>query len=304
MNKRIIFLVSILVFLVTLILFSQNGVFATEITHIEIEGFNEPIVGMKQNSLATVAGDANYTIMFEEWWKEIGGLLEEDEVFEKDVKYSYAVYIKAKDGFTFSDNATATIDGKTLILDRTYGNSIVFTLDYGVAKEIPLVSKIEITDVTMPIAGEKPVYTGKVSKDENYKINSEFWYDDETGKEITGEFKEGKSYTYYCMINTINNYIFGNDVTAVVNGNNMKYESNEGNLLVFSYNFKIEKEEVLEENEIEEEVLEEDENNKLTDIKDKTPKTGTSLKNEITKIFILSIIVMGIFYIVKKQKNK
>lgn len=299
MNKRIIFLTSVLVFLVALILLSQNGVFATEISQIEITGLSEPVVGMKQCSLATVADDADYTVMFEEWWKEFGGMLEEDEKFEKGVKYSYAVYIKAKDNFTFADNATATIDGKPLTLDRTYGDSIVFTLDYGLAKEIPLVSEIEITDVTMPVAGQKPTYTGKISEDANYKLNNEFWYD-KNGKEVTEKFEEGKTYTYNCIVNTINNYTFGDDVTATVNGNDMNFESNEGNLLVFSYKFKVEESETLKDNEATDE--KEDE---LIYKKDETPKTGTSLDSKTIELYISIVIILSVAYSIKNSlKNK
>lgn len=101
------------------------------------------------------------------------------------------------------------------------------------------ISNIEITNVTMPVAGEKPTLTATVPENANYQISSEFWYDDETNTQLDAEFEAGKSYTYYSMVYPTTGSMFGSNVTATVNGNDMKFESNEGNLLVFSYKIAI-----------------------------------------------------------------
>lgn len=297
MNKRLMFLTSILIFTIALILFSQNGVFAAEITNIEINGFTEPIVGMTPDFTATVAENANYTFQFVEWWKEVGGPLEENDKFEKDVNYTYMIYIKAKDGYTFTDTTTATIDGIPLTLDRIPSpnlTSIVFTLDCGKAKELPIVSNIEIRGVKMPVKGEKPEYGGAIPADVNYHLFDEFWYDDETELELTEKFEEGKSYTYYCLIRPVNNAIFSSDVKATIDDKEMKFESNEGDFIVFSYNYKIEK-------------PEEDLNKNETTIneKDDTPKTGASLINKDVQPYIAIIILLSVTFVTKKlRKNK
>lgn len=262
MNKRIKILTKILLFTIFLILIMQTNAFATQIpsidtpsieitenkiTNIEITGFNNPIVGLKPTFSATASENANYKVVLESWYgngkmiesKENDSITNPIDVFEKDVNYTYEIYINPTDDSTFADDVTATIDGQTLTLSRFAGKSAIFELSYGNAQEVPLVTNIEITDVTMPVAGEKPTLTATVPENANYRISSEFWYDDEAKTQLDAEFEAGKSYTYYSMVYPATGSIFGSNVTATVNGNEMKFESNEGNLLVFSYNVVI-----------------------------------------------------------------
>lgn len=117
---------------------------AEEISTIEITGFNEPVVGEKPTFNASVAQDANYSILFEAWDGNNGTMIEsvdnpsiinKIENFEENVVYTYYVYIKPKDGHVFADDVTATIDGINFDDYRIAGSTLVFEYQYGTAKK-------------------------------------------------------------------------------------------------------------------------------------------------------------------------
>lgn len=269
-----------LIIFTALIILPAN-IFAEEITEIEITGFNEPVIGRTPKFTATAAEDANYTVILEGWMgnqKYIESKYNPNidnplTTFEKDVTYLYSVYLKAKDGYTFADIVTAKIDDITLEEYRFANDTLIFEYEYGSAKDVDF----KISNVTMPKAGETPTYTGKVPQDANYKIYEEVWHDSE-GNIVTSEFENGKEYTYYCLIVPINNQQYNKPIYATVNDQNMEFESDEGNLFVFSYKYKIEQKK---------------EDKKETIIKQETNQPNNEIENPNTGDSIASSIIIG-----------
>lgn len=235
----------LLLIALALFLFIPTKTLAEEITNIEITGFHEPVIGQKVEFNATVSEEANYTVYLESWMGNDSTMIESKknpsitnkiETFKENVIYTYSVYIKPKQGYTFADNITTNIDGITLDNYRMAGDTLVYEYEYGKARDID----IKISNVTMPIAGTKPVYTGQVPENANYEIHKELWYDN-NGDVVTNEFAAGNEYTYYCIIKLNDNTNIKLPIYATVNENNMEYFSNEGgNLYVFTYKYKIE----------------------------------------------------------------
>ena len=230
-----------IVFVISLLI--PFNVLADEITDIKIKGFNEPVVGQKPKFNAFVSDSANYKVHLESWMGSDSTMLESEynpsidnviDVFKKDVIYTYSIYIKPKAGYTFADNFVAKIDGITLDNYRIAGNTLIFEYEYGIPEEID----IEIFDVTMPIADHEPIYSGNVPNDANYLLYKEIWYDS-NGDVVVDKFKFGEEYTYRAVIVPLNNANFDLPLYATVNGNLMDYESNEGNMYVFTYKYKI-----------------------------------------------------------------
>ena len=138
------------VIVLTLFILFPCSVKAEEISTIEITGFNEPVVGEKPTFNASVAKDSNYSILFEAWDGNNGTMIEsvdnpsiinKIENFEKNVAYTYYVYIKPKDGHVFANAVTATIDGINFDDYRMAGSTLVFEYQYGTPKEA--VPKVE-----------------------------------------------------------------------------------------------------------------------------------------------------------------
>ena len=240
MRKYMYLFVGIFTFLILM----PFNVMADEITNINITGFNEPVIGFEPKFNAKVSDDANYTVYLESWMGNNSTMIESKDnpsitniidVFKKDVVYTYSIYLKAKDGYTFSDTVTANIDGINLVDYRMAGNTLIFEYEYGVSRDVDF----KILDVMMPLEDAEPSYTGVVPESANYKIWKQVWRDSE-GNEVTGKFESGEEYTYYCLITPINNASFSKPLYATVNGNNMVYDSDEGNLYVFYYKYKLE----------------------------------------------------------------
>lgn len=230
--------------MLVLFLYPSN-ISALEITDIDLTGFNEPVLGQTPKFSAGVSEDANYYVYLESWMGNDSTMIESvynDSIkdvistFKKDVVYTYSVYVKPKDGNSFSDNVTAQIDGIALNNYRLAGNTIIFEYEYGVPSD----ADVKVLNVTMPNAGDEPIYTGTVPEGVNYMIHDEVWYDS-LGNVVTGQFENGKVYTYRCVIVPLNNFDFKMPIYATVNGDFMTYESNEGNMYVFSYKFKVSK---------------------------------------------------------------
>ena len=164
--------------------------------------------------------------------------------FEEGKTYMYSIELREKNGYTFADNCSVTINGNPISATanavKTVDGLFVMNVDTIIPKpafkEIPVV---EINNATLTFKdGDKPVFTGTTPNDapyvlvfEEWRTNGEWTRSDEwfnnadhhgNDKDITA-FDKNKSYNYTFYIKT--NYkayeegwCFGQNTKLKING--------------------------------------------------------------------------------------
>lgn len=164
--------------------------------------------------------------------------------FEEGKTYMYSIELREKNGYTFADNCSVTINGNPILATanavKTVDGLFVMNVDTIIPKpafkEIPVV---EINNATLTFKdGDKPVFTGTTPNDapyvlvfEEWRTNGEWTRSDEwfnnadhhgNDKDITA-FDKNKSYNYTFYIKT--NYkaheegwCFGQNTKLKING--------------------------------------------------------------------------------------
>ena len=164
--------------------------------------------------------------------------------FEEGKTYMYSIELREKNGYTFADNCTVTINGNPISATanavKTVDGLFIMNVDMinpkPAFKEIPVV---EINNATLTFKdGDKPVFTGTTPDDAPYVLvfeewrtdgewtRSDEWFNDAdhhgNDKDITA-FDKNKSYNYTFYIKT--NYkaheegwCFGQNTKLKING--------------------------------------------------------------------------------------
>ena len=130
---------------------SLNLIFSVDMTSITDVAISitAPATGAVPVTVANTGGNVNFTIGAVSW---IPG----DSIFKDDMKYTAAVTLTVKDGYTFSGLVTATINGNpALVLDRT-GETVTLSLSFPATAPASGVT-FDITEIIDPnIALEIP----------------------------------------------------------------------------------------------------------------------------------------------------
>lgn len=164
--------------------------------------------------------------------------------FEEGKTYMYSIELREKNGYTFADNCSVTINGNPISATanavKTVDGLFIMNVDMinpkPAFKEIPVV---EINNATLTFKdGDKPVFTGTTPDDAPYVLvfeewrtdgewtRSDEWFNDAdhhgNDKDITS-FDKNKSYNYTFFIKT--NYkayeegwCFGQNTKLKING--------------------------------------------------------------------------------------
>ena len=164
--------------------------------------------------------------------------------FEEGKTYMYSIELREKNGYTFADNCSVTINGNPISATanavKTVDGLFIMNVDTIIPKpafkEIPVV---EINNATLTFKdGDKPVFTGTTPDDAPYVLvfeewrtdgewtRSDEWFNDAdhhgNDKDITA-FDKNKSYNYTFYIKT--NYkaheegwCFGQNTKLKING--------------------------------------------------------------------------------------
>ena len=164
--------------------------------------------------------------------------------FEEGKTYMYSIELREKNGYTFADNCSVTINGNPISATanavKTVDGLFIMNVDMinpkPAFKEIPVV---EINNATLTFKdGDKPVFTGTTPDDAPYVLvfeewrtdgewtRSDEWFNDAdhhgNDKDITA-FDKNKSYNYTFFIKT--NYkayeegwCFGQNTKLKING--------------------------------------------------------------------------------------
>lgn len=271
MKKSKILITAVLMFLFTLCIAPITTFAATTIDKVEIGGskFNYN-AGDKPEAYAIRSGDTAYYYDIEyEYWEEMetnasgesnpvkfwysdddkNNALAEDKkitTFEEGKTYMYSISLKARDGYTFADNAEVFVNSdKVNALNVTKNESGLFITAIKTIKPTKSVQKqyideVEISNATVIFkAGDKPVFTGKVSDDAPYVYRAEFWetdggnkghnsssmWNDNNPDKLFNTFENGKTYTYgiYFVSYDYKGYFFTRDTKLKINGKYYNY---------------------------------------------------------------------------------
>ena len=185
----------------------------------EIELFNAPTAKVGQPipedyiSLDT-AEDAHYTA-YACWYDYkteealFGG------AFEEGRGYVLEINVIPMEGYQFAEDPSVMVNG---ILRDFYGDAqcLTDTLEYLFYENI---TTIEVAGVQEPVLGEMPSVEGlHLVNSDAYTILDAFWMEANSEEVDFGVFEDGKTYVLNIEIEANEGYIMGNNVTAIVDG--------------------------------------------------------------------------------------
>lgn len=161
--------------------------------------------------------------------------------FEEGKTYMYSIELREKNGYTFADNCSVTINGNPILATANAVKTVdglfimnVETIRPEATKEI---SVIEINNATLTFKdGDKPVFTGTVPDDAPYAFRCEWWSLDENTGIVSTEpewggdiyknkitaFVDGKTYHYGVYVTAYTADI-SPDAKLKINGREVKY---------------------------------------------------------------------------------
>lgn len=161
--------------------------------------------------------------------------------FEEGKTYMYSIELREKNGYTFADNCSVTINGNPISATANAVKTVdglfvmnVETIRPEAAKEI---SVIEINNATLTFKdGDKPVFTGTVPENDQYAFRCEWWNLDENTGIVSTEpewggdiyknkitaFEAGKTYHYGVYVTAYTADI-SPDAKLKINGREVKY---------------------------------------------------------------------------------
>ena len=161
--------------------------------------------------------------------------------FEEGKTYMYSIELREKNGYTFADNCSVTINGNPILATANAVKTVdglfimnVETIRPEATKEI---SVIEINNATLTFKdGDKPVFTGTVPENDQYAFRCEWWSLDENTGIVSTEpewggdiyknkitaFEAGKTYHYGVYVTAYTADI-SPDAKLKINGREVKY---------------------------------------------------------------------------------
>ena len=174
--------------------------------------------------------------------------------FEEGKTYMYSIELREKNGYTFADNCSVTINGNPISATanavKTVDGLFVMNVETIRPEATKKISVIEINNATLTFKdGAKPVFTGTVPENDQYAFRCEWWsLDENTGivstepewggdiykNKITG-FEAGKTYHYGVYVKAVGyvesentTYVFGPNTKLKINGEFVNYKRYEG----------------------------------------------------------------------------
>ena len=161
--------------------------------------------------------------------------------FEEGKNYMYSIELREKNGYTFADNCSVTINGNPISATANVVKTVdglfamnVETIRPEATKEI---SVIEINNATLTFKdGDKPVFTGTVPENDQYAFRCEWWSLDENTGIVSTEpewggdiytnkitaFETGKTYHYGVYVTAYTADI-SPDAKLKINGREVEY---------------------------------------------------------------------------------
>lgn len=161
--------------------------------------------------------------------------------FEEGKTYMYSIELREKNGYTFADNCSVTINGNPISATanavKTVDGLFVMNVETIRPEATKEISVIEINNATLTFKdGDKPVFTGTVPENDQYAFRCEWWsLDENTGivstepewggdiyKNKVTAFEAGKAYHYGVYVTAYTADI-SPDAKLKINGREVKY---------------------------------------------------------------------------------
>lgn len=161
--------------------------------------------------------------------------------FEEGKTYMYSIELREKNGYTFADNCSVTIDrnpiSATANAVKTVDGLFIMNVETICPEATKEISVIEINNATLTFKdGDKPVFTGTVPENDQYAFRCEWWSLDENTGIVSTEpewggdiyknkitaFEAGKTYHYGVYVTAYTADI-SPDAKLKINGREVKY---------------------------------------------------------------------------------
>lgn len=161
--------------------------------------------------------------------------------FEEGKTYMYSIELREKNGYTFADNCSVTINGNPISATanavKTVDGLFVMNVETIRPEATKEISVIEINNATLTFKdGDKPVFTGTVPENDQYAFRCEWWNLDENTGIVSTEpewggdiyknkitaFEAGKTYHYGVYVTAYTADI-SPDAKLKINGREVKY---------------------------------------------------------------------------------
>ena len=209
----------------------------TSVTSVSV-ALDAPAVGVKPDYTAEFPPDANYYSSKNNsdfycndiCWQDVTT----DNIvytnigkFQDGHQYKVYVYLTPKDGYCFSSNTTATLNGHK-------AEAVLYNDQLRVTYEFPVLEgkAIPSASITLdaPVVGAKPDYTAVFPTGINYysdaynsdvSLNDICWWDVTNDKAVNphgGRFEAGHRYSVRVFLTAKGGYLFSSSTTATLNG--------------------------------------------------------------------------------------
>lgn len=161
--------------------------------------------------------------------------------FEEGKTYMYSIELREKNGYTFADNCSVTINGNQISATanavKTVDGLFIMNVETICPEATKEISVIEINNATLTFKdGDKPVFTGTVPENDQYAFRCEWWSLDENTGIVSTEpewggdiyknkitaFEAGKTYHYGVYVTAYTADI-SPDAKLKINGREVKY---------------------------------------------------------------------------------
>ena len=161
--------------------------------------------------------------------------------FEEGKTYMYSIELREKNGYTFADNCSVTINGNPISATanavKTVDGLFIMNVETICPEATKEISVIEINNATLTFKdGDKPVFTGTVPENDQYAFRCEWWSLDENTGIVSTEpewggdiyknkitaFETGKTYHYGVYVTAYTADI-SPDAKLKINGREVKY---------------------------------------------------------------------------------
>ena len=207
-----------------------------ELIHeVSVDGIDyPPVIGEKAGNhvSVTLPEDAHYTIYQIMWYDETAShFLQDDEKFTEGHEYSLDITFDADAGYEFAQDAYATLNGGTDILDsaQTVQNDPTqFTLSTKPVSAVSASSFIDLIELFgvdfIPTPGEKAgQHVGfAISDSAHYTVKTVSWFDVTEDKLLLADdtFIAGHRYSMYFEFEAAPGYYLANNLTVKISGTN------------------------------------------------------------------------------------
>lgn len=275
MKKSKILITAVLMFLFTMCIAPITTFAATEISKVQIGSVKYDYnVADKPEATAEKYGSvgdysASYYDIEYEYWEEMeksattgelepvkfwysdenkNAALAQDKsiiTFEENKSYMYSISLKARDGYTFTENTEVYVNGekvKTISVGPDGKTMFVAAIKTMKPKTITYqhISEVEINNAIISFkVGDKPVFSGTTPENVPYIYQSEYWSTDGGKKyyyaadfwninnpdDLFTKFESGKSYTYGIYFKAADGYCFTTDTKLKINGKYYDYDT-------------------------------------------------------------------------------